>query len=160
MLRDVSARNMSLQFEDTHCLLKKHKRKRCLHFLAPSNRDRKQQWESSTNSTTFDKQHTNFCRQIVQKRDVLVSLDSWDSWGSCLPWEPLLPMTLHLHRFPSRHLHVEFQMTPRHHQLEPDPCPEFSVGLTSALLCPTRYSAAENCSRYRFLLKLKMLSSM
>ena len=42
------------------------------------------------------------------------------------------------------------------------------VGLTSALLCPTRFSAAEYCSRYCFSVdfisllnsKLKMLSSM
>ena len=30
------------------------------------------------------KQHTNFCRQLVQNRHVLVSLDSWDSWGFML----------------------------------------------------------------------------
>ena len=78
----------------------------------------------STNSTTF-----NFCKQHVQNLHVLDSLDSWDLGDSFLLWEPPLPMVLHLHRFPSRHLHVAPQLVQCHNQQGPDPCSEFSLDL-------------------------------
>ena len=63
----------------------------------------------------------NFCRQHVQNLHVLVSLDLWDHWSSFLPGnlrfqgfflflDPHLPMVLHLHRSPSRHLQVALQV--------------------------------------------------
>ena len=89
--------------------------------------------------------------EMCVRRGVLSSsLDLWDS--SFWLWEPLLPLALHLHRFPFRHLHgalprVQCQSTP----IGARSVFRVFVGLTSALLCHTRFLAAENCPLFWFL---------
>ena len=68
----------------------------------------------STDPSTLN---TKFCKPHVLNLHVLVSLDSWGSSGSFVVWDPPLPMNLHLHRFPFRHLHVALQLVRCHLQL-------------------------------------------
>ena len=109
--------------------------------------------------------HTNFCRRHVLTPHVLVSLHSWDSSDSFLLWDPLLPMVLHLHRFPIRLFHGALHLVQCRHQLEPHPCSEFlldlrvhrSATLVSRLLktvrtigfCGFPFSALTNFSLHR-----------
>ena len=112
-LLGLSVHDKSLPFDRT-CCLDKSELETCLRFLVSCNRSHKQQqWESfflvpRPPTVQFDvvhqlldlrhKQHLIFCAQHVLHLHVL--LDSRDSSGSFLLWEPLLPMVLRLHRVP------------------------------------------------------------
>ena len=135
MLWDLSVHKISLQFEDTFLSLTNHKRKRVCIFLHHEPWSKAtmgvvlfsllfiQQFNSmlSTNSTTFDTSSTPTSVDSLSKIVMFLFLSTRGILGdSCLPWEPLLPMVLHLHRFLSRHLHLGFQLAQCHHQLQPD----------------------------------------
>ena len=184
-LLGLSVHDKSLPFDRTCCLDKSELetclRFPCLRFLVSCNRSHKQQqWESfflvpRPPTVQFDvvhqlldlrhKQHLIFCAQHVLHLHVL--LDSRDSSGSFLLWEPLLSMVLRLHRVP---LDVFTVRLNRFNGVTMCARSMFSffVGHPSAMLYHDRFLDAENysqcwslwmsliCSKKR----KKMLSSM
>ena len=73
----------------------------------------------------------------------LFFLDSCDSSGSALLWEPLRPMVVHLRHFAFPHFHGARQVVQRHHQFEPHPgselCANCSAMPVSRMLRIVRY---------------------
>ena len=172
MLWDLSVNNMSLQFDHTHCL-DTSEMEACLHLRVSNHHRRRQQWESFFLSPLhptiqFDfvhqlhdlrqRQHTNFCKQHVRNHHVLVSLDSWD-YGIQSDSENFCFQGFFIFIVPistsSRSASISSMSSPSRARS----VVRGFVGLTSALLCHTRFPAAENCSQYWVLLVSLLCSS-
>ena len=119
---------------------------------------------SSSNTVQFEvvhqlhdlqhKQHTNFCKQHVQNLHVLVSLDLWNSWDFILDLGSSASDGSSSSSFSlttsSRGASSGSMSSP----IGRRSVFRVFVRLTSALLCHTRFPAAEKCSHCCVLWKL------
>ena len=160
MLWDLSVNNMSLQFDHTHCL-DKSEMEACLHFRVSNQHRRRQQWESFfvshftqrfnsilyTNFTTVDKSSTKTSVNSTSRIIMFLFLSTRGILGIHSCSENFCFQGFFIFIVPistsSRSASISSMSSPSRARS----VVRGFVGLTSALLCHTRFLAAEKCSQ-------------